>query len=95
MISVFDGHVLFWNCNQFKKTFMTALLRFPKCLFNSGYSQLEVISTTISRFYNNKICWVLASIERVDELATIDDNCGATVTIVKNKISMDIPFTLS
>ncbi len=48
--SVFDDHVCFWNCNHFKKTFMASLLGLPKCLFNSGYSQLETFSTTISRF---------------------------------------------
>ncbi len=36
--SVFDDHVLFWNCNQFKKLFMTASSGLPKCLFHSGYS---------------------------------------------------------
>jgi hypothetical protein len=33
--SFFDDHVLFWNYNQFKKTFMTALSGLLECLFNS------------------------------------------------------------
>ncbi len=49
--SVFDDHILFWNRNQFKKTFMTASSGLPKWLFNSGYSQLEAFSTTISHFW--------------------------------------------
>jgi len=47
---VFNDHILFWNHNQSKKTFMTALSGLPECLFNSGYSQLEAFSTTISCF---------------------------------------------
>ncbi len=53
---VFNDHILFWNCNQFKKAFMTALSGLPKCLFYSGYLQLKAFSTTISCFYNDKIC---------------------------------------
>jgi hypothetical protein len=48
--SGFDNHVLFWNQEHFKKTFMPALSRLPECLFNSGYSQLQAFSTTISKF---------------------------------------------
>jgi hypothetical protein len=93
--SVFNDHVLFWNCNQFKKSFMTASSGLPKCLFNSGYSQLEAFSTTISCFYDDKVCWALASKEKVDELATLDDNGGAIVTIGEKEISMDIPLTIT
>jgi hypothetical protein len=73
---------------------MTALSGLPKCLFNSGYSQLEAFSTTISRVYDDKICWALASKEKVDELAALDDG-SAIVTIGKNEISMDIPLMLT
>jgi hypothetical protein len=73
---------------------MTALSDIPECLFNSGCSQLEAFSTTISRFCNNKNCWVLVSKEKVDELAMLNGG-GATVTIRENEISMDIPLTLT
>jgi hypothetical protein len=53
-----------------------------------------VFSTTISLFYNDKICWALASKEKVDELAALD-NGGAIVTIRENEISMDIPLMLT
>jgi hypothetical protein len=92
--SGFDDHIVFWNCNQFKKPFMTALSDFPECLFNSGYSQLEAFSTTISKFYGNKSCWALASKEKVDELAMLEDS-GAIVTIGENEISMDILLMLT
>jgi hypothetical protein len=42
--SSFDNHALFWNQEHFKKTFVTALSGLPKCLFNSGYSQLMWLS---------------------------------------------------
>ena len=74
---------------------MTASSGLPECLFNSGYSQLEAFYTTISRFYDDKICWALASKEKVDDLAKLDDNGGAIVTIRENEISIDIPLTLT
>jgi hypothetical protein len=55
---------------------------------------LEAFSTTISQFYDNKIWWALASKEKVDELAMLNDG-GAIVTIRENEISMDIPLTLT
>jgi hypothetical protein len=73
---------------------MTALSGIPECLFNSGYSQLEAFSTTISHFYVDKICWALASKEKVDELAMLNDG-GAIVTIGENEIYMDTPLTLT
>ncbi len=36
--SVFDCHMMFWNKEQFFKTFRTASLGVPKCIFNFGYS---------------------------------------------------------
>jgi hypothetical protein len=43
---------------------------------------LNAFSTTISCFYDNKICQALTSKEKVDELAALDDD-GAIVTIRK------------
>jgi hypothetical protein len=52
---------------------------------------LEAFSTTISCFYNEKICWALASKEKIDEMAALNDG-GAIVTNGENEISIDIPL---
>jgi hypothetical protein len=39
--SGYDNHILLGDQEQFNRTFITALSGLPKCLFNSGYSQLE------------------------------------------------------
>ena len=83
--SGFDNHVLFWNREQFKKTFITASSGLPECLFNSGYSQLEAFSTILSSFYDDKICWALASKEKVDELVNLDDDGDSILTIGDNE----------
>jgi len=82
--SGFDNHVLFWNREQFKKTFRTASSGLPECLFNSGYSRsrLEAFSTILSSFYNDKICWALASKEKINELANLDDNDGDNILTI-------------
>ncbi len=67
----------------------------PECLFNSGYSQLEAFSTTISSFYDDKICWALASKEKVDELANLDDNSDSILTIGENEVTLDVPLALT
>jgi hypothetical protein len=79
--SGFDNHVLFWNQEQFKKTFITASSGLPKCLFNSGYSRLEAFSTILSSFYDDKIRWALASKEKINELANKDENILEIETI--------------
>ena len=89
--SGFDNHVLFWNQEQFKKTFITASSGLPKCLFNSGYSRLEAFSTMLSSFYDDKIRWALAS----NELANLDDNRNNILTIGDNEVTLDIPLTLT
>jgi len=92
--SGFDNHVLFWNREQFKKTFITASLGLPECLFNSGYSRLEAFSTILSRFYDDKICWALASKEKVD--ANLDDkDVDNILTIGDNEVALDMPVTLT
>jgi hypothetical protein len=94
--SGFDNHVLFWNREQFKKTFITASSGLPECLFNSGYSRLEAFSTILSSFYDDKIRWALASKEKVDELANLDDKDRDNIlTIGDNFITLDMPVTLT
>ena len=94
--SGFDNHVLFWNREQFKKTFITASSGLPECLFNSGYSRLEVFSPILSSFYDDRIRWDLASKEKVDELANLDDKDRDNIlTIGDNLITLDMPVTLT
>ena len=92
--SGFDNHVLFWNQEQFKKTFITALSGLPECLFNSGYSQLEAFSTTVSSCYDDKFRWAFASKEKVDEIANLDDNINGILTVGQNEVKMDTPLML-
>jgi hypothetical protein len=94
--SGFDNHVLFWNREQFKKTFITASSGLPECLFNSGYSRLEAFSTILSSFYDDKIRWALASKEKVDELANLDNKDGINIlTIGDNEVTLEMPVTLT
>jgi len=93
--SGFDNHVLFWNQEQFKKTFITASLGLPECLFNSGYSRLEAFSTILSSFYDDKIRWALASKEKVNELANLDNNGNNILSIGDNEVTLDIPEMLT
>jgi hypothetical protein len=86
--SGFDNHVLFWNREQFKKTFITASSGLPECLINSGYSRLEAFSTILSSFYDDKIRWALASKEKVDELANLDDKDGNNILTIGDNQSV-------
>ncbi len=93
--SGFDNHVLFWIQEHFKKSFTTASSGLPECLFNSDYSQLQAFSTTISKFYDDKICWALASKKKVYESADLDDNGAVILTIGEDDVTLDIPIMLT
>jgi hypothetical protein len=67
--SGFDSHTMFWDREKFKKTFQTASSELPECLFNSGYSRLEMFSISISNFYNDTINWAFASKEKLHKIA--------------------------
>ena len=55
-----------------------------------------MFSTILSRFYDDKICWALASKEKVDELANLDDKDGDNIlTIGDNEVTLDMPVTLT
>jgi len=57
---------------------------------------LEAFSTILSRFYDDKICWALASKEKVDELANLDDKDGDNIlTIGDNEVTLDMPVMLT
>jgi hypothetical protein len=67
--SGFDTRTVFWDREKFKKTFQTTSSGLPECLFNSGYSRLDMFSTTISNFYNDTINWAFASKEKLHKMA--------------------------
>ena len=50
----------------------------------------------LSSFYDDKIRWALASKEKINELANLDDNDGDNIlTIGDNEVTLDIPVTLT
>jgi len=56
---------------------------------------LEVFSTILSSFYDDKIRWALASKEKVNELANLDDNGNNILTIGDNEATLVVPVTLT
>ncbi len=54
-----------------------------------------MFSTALSSFYDDKICWALASKEKVDELANLDDNGVNILTIGDNVVMLDMPVMLT
>ncbi len=78
--SSYDSHMLYRNKKQFSKTFPTADLGLPECLFNSGYTQISVFTLHLAWFYNDRIHWVFASKVKDTDLAS-DDNGGVIVTV--------------
>jgi hypothetical protein len=67
--SGFYCHPMFWDREKFKKTFQTTASGLPECLFNSGYSKLEIFSTTILKFYNDTINWAFTSKDKLNDIA--------------------------
>jgi len=47
--SGYDSHTLYWDSARFSKTFHSASSGLPECLFNSGYSKLDVFSMMMSK----------------------------------------------
>jgi hypothetical protein len=74
--SSYDSHMLYWNKKEFSKTFLTSDSCLPKCLFNSGYTQLSMFTLHLAQFYNDRIHWVFASKVKDTDLAS-DDNGDA------------------
>jgi hypothetical protein len=57
---------------------------------------LEAFSTILSSFYDDKIRWALASKEKVDELANLDDKDGNNIlTIGDNEVTLEMPVMLT
>jgi hypothetical protein len=56
---------------------------------------LEAFSAILSSFYDDKIRWALASKEKVNELANLDDNGNNILTIGDNEVTLDVPVTLT
>jgi hypothetical protein len=100
--SVFDDHTLFWDHGQFSKTFKTHSFGLPKCLFSSGYSQLQSFTTFLMPYYNDMVNWAYTAISKDKELAQLDDgkaiiseDGSALVYISDKEISLDVPVTHS
>ncbi len=49
---------------------------------------MEAFSTILSRFYNDKICWALASKEKVDDLANLDDKDGDNILTFGDNLTL-------
>jgi hypothetical protein len=55
----------------------------------------------MSKFYNNTVNWAFASKDKLNDIAYFDKNDapivenGTIVYVTENKISMDIPMTLT
>ena len=54
-----------------------------------------MFSTILSSFYDDKIRWALASKEKVNELANLDDNGNNILTIGDNEATLVVPVTLT
>jgi hypothetical protein len=102
--SGFDSHTMFWDQEKYKKTFCTASLGLPKCLFNSGYLKLELFSTTVSKYYNNTINWAFASKEKLDNALDDVNKNGNPIPITQDnaivytsnvKVLIDLPLNLT
>jgi hypothetical protein len=100
--SVSDDHTLFWERGQFSKTFKTHSSGLPECLFSSGYSQLQSFTTFSMPYYNDTVNWAYTAISKDKELAQLDDgkaivseDGSALVYICDDKISLDVPMTLT
>ncbi len=87
-----------------RRLFCTASSGPPECLFNSGYSKLELFSTTVSKYYNDTINWAFASKEELDDaLDDVDKNRNsisitqddALVYASNNEVLIDLPLNLT
>jgi hypothetical protein len=57
---------------------------------------LEAFSTILSSFYDDKIRWALASKEKINELANLDDKDGDNILTIKDKeVTLEVPVTLT
>jgi hypothetical protein len=99
--SVFYNHIFFWDREKSKKTFQSASLGLPECFFSSGYSKLSLFLTTISNFYNDTVNSAFTSKDKIIEFTQTEGDDvpiksdGAIVYAGENKITIDIPVTLS
>jgi hypothetical protein len=102
--SGFDSHTMFWDHEKYKKTFCTASSGLPECLFNLGYSRLELFSTTMSKYYNDRINWAFVSKEKQNNTLDDVDKNGVPVPITQddaimyttdNEVLINLPLNLT
>ncbi len=90
----YDSHMLYWNKEQFSKTFPTANLGLPECLFNSGFTRLWAFTLYLAQFYNDIIHWAFASKVKDTHLAS-DDNGDVIVPVdSEGGVSFALPATV-
>ncbi len=56
---------------------------------------MEAFSTRISKFYNDKICWALASKEKLKELSDLNEDGNGVLKIRDNEVILDMPASLA
>ena len=99
--SGYDSHTLYWDSARFSRTFHTTSSGLPECLFSSGYLKLNMISTMMSKVYNDTINWAFASKDKLHNLAKVDggssivDDNGGIVYADGDSNTLDVPLTLT
>jgi hypothetical protein len=94
---VFDDHTLFWDHGRFCKTYKTHSSGLPELLFNSGYSQLQSITTFLQPYYDNTVHWAFVLESKNKALAQLDKG-NATTSYADAGIAylqIDVPLTLT
>jgi hypothetical protein len=95
---------MFWDQEKYKKTVCTASSGLPKCLFNSGYSKLEVFSTIVTKHYNDTINWAFVSKDKLNDALDDVDKNGDLIPITQddaiiyasdNEVLIDLPLTIT
>ncbi len=94
---MFDDHTLFWDHGRFCKTYKTHSSGLPELLFNSGYSQLQSITTFLQPYYDNTVHWAFVLESKNKALAQLDKG-NATTSYADAGIAylqIDVPLTLT
>ena len=91
--SCYENHTLIWDHGKYRKTFKTHASGLPECLFNSGYSRLEMYSTLMLSYYNDGINWAFLSTTKNKVIAKSDDEIGIAI-FDGNTVTLNIPLTV-
>ena len=91
--SCYENHTLIWDHGKYRKTFKTHASGLPECLFNSGYSRLEMYSTLMLSYYNDGINWAFLSTTKNKVIAKSDDEIGIAI-FDGNTVTLNIPVPI-